>query len=131
MKDRSSSLHLQLSLVSIFQSATPQRVLLPSFSSHFQHTIHTHSCAVDRQLDWHRGSAFPVSRLSFSSVLSIITQPAKMVKENDTIAIIIIVLFVLLALIGFGIYRLVSIARRDMSTSSGSTSTGSHSIEDD
>lgn len=53
---------------------------------------------------------------------------AKMVKQNDTIAIIIIVLFVLLALIGFGIYRLVSIARNNMSSSTGSSSTGSQSI---
>ncbi|KAL2286994.1 hypothetical protein FJTKL_06488 [Diaporthe vaccinii] len=37
-----------------------------------------------------------------------------MVKENDTIAIIIIVLFFVLALISFGIYRLVSIARRSI-----------------
>lgn len=51
-----------------------------------------------------------------------------MVKQNDTIAIIIIVLFVLLALIGFGIYRLVSIARNNMSSSTGSSSTGSQSI---
>ncbi|KAI0378998.1 hypothetical protein F5Y04DRAFT_283368 [Hypomontagnella monticulosa] len=34
-----------------------------------------------------------------------------MVKENDVIAIIIIVLFIVLALIAFGIYRLVHMAR--------------------
>lgn len=53
-----------------------------------------------------------------------------MVKENDTIAIIIIVLFFVLALISFGIYRLVSIARRSMSVSSGSTSSSSEIIND-
>lgn len=54
-----------------------------------------------------------------------------MVKENDTIAIIIIVLFFVLALISFGIYRLVSIARRSMSVSSGSTSSSSDEIIND
>ncbi|KAK3682596.1 hypothetical protein B0T22DRAFT_484638 [Podospora appendiculata] len=34
--------------------------------------------------------------------------------ENDVIAVIIIVLFILLALIAFGIYHLVSVARRNM-----------------
>jgi thiol:disulfide interchange protein len=53
-----------------------------------------------------------------------------MVKENDTIAIIIIVLFFVLALISFGIYRLVSIARRSMSVTSGSTSSSSEIIND-
>lgn len=52
-------------------------------------------------------------------------------KENDTIAIIMIVLFAVLALIGFGIYKLVAMARKDMSVTSGSTSsTGTHSIVD-
>lgn len=53
-----------------------------------------------------------------------------MVKENDTIAIIIIVLFFVLALISFGIYRLVSIARRSMSVSSGSSGSSSEIIND-
>jgi flagellar basal body-associated protein FliL len=55
-----------------------------------------------------------------------------MVQENDAIAIIIIVLFVILALIAFGIYRLVSQARSSMhvSSSSGSTSTSETSIVD-
>ncbi|KAK2599865.1 hypothetical protein N8I77_011587 [Diaporthe amygdali] len=57
-------------------------------------------------------------------------ETAKMVKENDTIAIIIIVLFFVLALISFGIYRLVSIARRSMSVTSGSTSSSSEIIND-
>ncbi|SPQ23245.1 f3383ea1-7306-4b52-986b-d1b4532d8815 [Thermothielavioides terrestris] len=35
-------------------------------------------------------------------------------KENDVIAVIIIVLFIVLALIAFGIYHLVSVARRDV-----------------
>jgi thiol:disulfide interchange protein len=34
-----------------------------------------------------------------------------MVQENDVVAIIVIVLFIVLALIAFGIYRLVSVAR--------------------
>jgi hypothetical protein len=46
-----------------------------------------------------------------------------MVQENDVIAIIIIILFAVLALIAFGIYRLVSIARAGSnSSSSGQTS---------
>jgi thiol:disulfide interchange protein len=45
-----------------------------------------------------------------------------MVQENDTIAIIIIVLFVLLALVAFGIWRLVHVARHHMSVTSGSSS---------
>ncbi len=49
-----------------------------------------------------------------------------MVQENDVIAIIIIVLFVVLALIAFGIYRLVSIARGSVSITS---STGSDSTD--
>jgi thiol:disulfide interchange protein len=54
-----------------------------------------------------------------------------MVKENDVIAIIIIVLFVILALIAFGIYRLVVIARDSVSVTSGSSSsTTSHSLAD-
>jgi flagellar biogenesis protein FliO len=52
-----------------------------------------------------------------------------MVQENDVIAIIIIVLFFVLALIAFGIYRLVSIARGESSTSSGSS--GTRSLADD
>lgn len=59
-----------------------------------------------------------------------VDKTAKMVKENDTIAIIIIVLFFVLALISFGIYRLVSIARRSMSVTSGSTSSSSEIIND-
>jgi len=48
-----------------------------------------------------------------------------MVQENDVIAIIIIVLFVVLALIAFGIYRLVSIARESVSITSTSASSSS------
>ncbi len=54
---------------------------------------------------------------------------AKMVKQNDVIAIIIIILFFVLALIAFGIYRLVSIARGSVASSSGSGS--SRSLVDD
>ncbi|KAI5919650.1 hypothetical protein F4810DRAFT_714303 [Camillea tinctor] len=46
-----------------------------------------------------------------------------MVKENDVIAIIIIVLFIVLALIAFGIYRLVHIARHQGTITSTSSST--------
>ncbi|KAM7204923.1 hypothetical protein V8F20_003385 [Naviculisporaceae sp. PSN 640] len=46
-------------------------------------------------------------------------------KQNDVIAVIIIVLFIVLALIAFGIYHLVSVARRNMhgtvTSSSGSS----------
>ena len=51
-----------------------------------------------------------------------------MVKKNDAIAIIIIVLFIILALVAFGIWSLVHRARREMSvtstSSSGSTESG-------
>ena len=52
-----------------------------------------------------------------------------MVKRNDAIAIIIIVLFIVLAGVAFGIWRLVHVARRSMSVTSESSS-GSSSIED-
>jgi hypothetical protein len=42
-------------------------------------------------------------------------------QENDVIALIIILLFVFLAAIAFGIYRLVVIARRSVSITSSST----------
>ena len=51
-------------------------------------------------------------------------------KQNDVIAIIIIILFIVLALIAFGIYHLVSIARRGGS-SSGSESDSRGSLADD
>lgn len=44
-------------------------------------------------------------------------------KENDAIAVIIIVIFFLLVLISFGIYKFVSAARTG-STVSGSSRTG-------
>ena len=53
-----------------------------------------------------------------------------MVKQNDVIAIIIIVLFIVLALISFGIYRLVTLARRSMSVTSSSGSS-SEIVDDD
>ncbi len=49
-----------------------------------------------------------------------------MVQETTVIAIIIIVLFVVLAMIAFGIYRLVVMARRSVSITS---STGSSSTD--
>ncbi|KAF6836651.1 hypothetical protein CMUS01_05306 [Colletotrichum musicola] len=48
-----------------------------------------------------------------------------MVKQNDVIAIIVIVLFVVLAGVAFGIYRLVHVARQSMSVTSGSSSSSS------
>ncbi|CAG8973107.1 hypothetical protein HYALB_00007584 [Hymenoscyphus albidus] len=45
-----------------------------------------------------------------------------MVQQNDVIAIIIIVLFIILALIAYGIYHLVSVARRGGSSSGSSSS---------
>ncbi|APA08579.1 predicted protein [Sclerotinia sclerotiorum 1980 UF-70] len=50
-------------------------------------------------------------------------------QENDVIAIIIIILFLILALIAYGIYRLVQKARGE-STVSGSTES-SGSLADD
>lgn len=54
-------------------------------------------------------------------------------KENDAIAVIIIVLFVVLALVAFGIYRLVSIARANMrgTVTGSSESSSSEDIVDD
>ncbi|KAF4633476.1 hypothetical protein G7Y89_g4650 [Cudoniella acicularis] len=49
-------------------------------------------------------------------------QQQKMVQENDTIAITIVVLFVILALIGMGIYHLVSVARSSGGGSGGGSS---------
>jgi thiol:disulfide interchange protein len=54
-----------------------------------------------------------------------------MVKQNDVIAIIIIVLFIVLAGIAFGIYRLVTVARRSVSITSSSGSSSSDDIVDD
>lgn len=49
-------------------------------------------------------------------------------KENDVIAIIIIILFIVLALIAFGIYRLVHMARNQGSITT-TSSTGSSESE--
>ncbi|KAK7417392.1 hypothetical protein QQZ08_011644 [Neonectria magnoliae] len=52
-------------------------------------------------------------------------------KKNDVIAIIIIILFILLAAVSFGIWKLVSVAKKSMSVTSGTTSsTGSSNIVD-
>lgn len=51
-------------------------------------------------------------------------------KENDVIAVIIIVLFIVLALIAFGIYHLVSVARANV-RGTVTSSSGSGSSEDD
>ena len=48
-----------------------------------------------------------------------------MVQENDVIAIIIIVLFAVLALVSFGIWRLVHVARRSMTITTASSSDSS------
>ncbi|KAH8160246.1 hypothetical protein CIB48_g8003 [Xylaria polymorpha] len=52
-----------------------------------------------------------------------------MVKENDVIAIIIILLFIVLAAIAFGIYRLVHVARHQGSLES--ERRGSSNFHDD
>ncbi|CAJ2504704.1 Uu.00g120980.m01.CDS01 [Anthostomella pinea] len=54
-----------------------------------------------------------------------------MVKENDVIAIIIVILFIILALIAFGIYRLVHIARHQGTVTTTSSSGSSDDIDDD
>jgi thiol:disulfide interchange protein len=55
-------------------------------------------------------------------------------KQNDVIAVIIIVLFILLAAIAFGIYHLVSLARDNMhgtvTTSSASSSSSTEELAD-
>ncbi len=48
-------------------------------------------------------------------------------KQNDVIAVIIIVLFIVLTLIGFGIYHLVNLARQNMRGTVTSSSTSSTS----
>jgi thiol:disulfide interchange protein len=48
-------------------------------------------------------------------------------QRNHVIAVIIIVLFILLALVSFGIWRLVHNVRRSMSVGSGSGSSSSSS----
>lgn len=50
-------------------------------------------------------------------------------KQNDVIAVIIIVLFIVLALIAFGIYRLVSMARANMHGTVTTTSSESSTSE--
>lgn len=52
-------------------------------------------------------------------------------KENDVIAIIIIVLFIVLALIAFGIYRLVHVARTQGSITETSSSSSGTSASDE
>lgn len=52
-----------------------------------------------------------------------------MVQANYVIAIIIIVLFVVLSLVAFGIWRLVQIARSSLSISTGSSSSTGSSNE--
>jgi flagellar biogenesis protein FliO len=54
-----------------------------------------------------------------------------MTQENDVIAIIVIVLFFILALIAFGIYHLVSLARGGESSSGTESESGSRSLVDD
>jgi hypothetical protein len=55
-----------------------------------------------------------------------------MVQENDVIAIIIVVLFTILILISWGIYRLVHAARGGSSSSSSGSGSGSNnSLADD
>jgi hypothetical protein len=54
-----------------------------------------------------------------------------MVKKNEVIAIIIIVLFTVLALVSFGIWKLVNVARNSLSVTSGSSSSSSRIVDDD
>ncbi|KAH6605643.1 hypothetical protein Trco_004796 [Trichoderma cornu-damae] len=54
-----------------------------------------------------------------------------MTQRNYVIAIIIIVLFVVLAAISFGIYKLVHGARRELTVTSESSSSGSNSLADE
>lgn len=49
-------------------------------------------------------------------------------KQNDVIAVIIIILFIVLALIAFGIYHLVSVARDNVH---GTVTTSSESSSND
>lgn len=53
-------------------------------------------------------------------------------KQNDVIAVIIIVLFIVLALIAFGIYHLVAMARENVrgTVTGSSDSSGSEDIVD-
>ncbi|EHK44348.1 uncharacterized protein TrAtP1_008876 [Trichoderma atroviride] len=53
-----------------------------------------------------------------------------MTQRNYVIAIIIIVLFIVLAAISFGIYKLVHGARRELSVTSVSSSSHSQSLAD-
>ncbi|KAL7907187.1 hypothetical protein GGI35DRAFT_81285 [Trichoderma velutinum] len=55
---------------------------------------------------------------------------AAMTQRNYVIAIIIIVLFVVLAAISFGIYKLVHGARRELTITTESSSSNSHSLAD-
>lgn len=50
-------------------------------------------------------------------------------KKNDVIAIIIIILFIILAAVSFGIWKLVSMAKNHMSVT-GSGTSSSHSSRD-
>ena len=54
-----------------------------------------------------------------------------MVQRNYVIAIIILVLFAVLAGVSFGIYKIVHTIRSDMTVTSGSSSSGSSHIVDD
>ncbi|EJT80637.1 hypothetical protein GGTG_00631 [Gaeumannomyces tritici R3-111a-1] len=53
-----------------------------------------------------------------------------MVKPNDVIAIIVIIIFIILVGIAFGIYRLVMMARNSV-TATTTSSSGETSIVDD
>ncbi|KAL3421612.1 hypothetical protein PVAG01_05768 [Phlyctema vagabunda] len=52
-------------------------------------------------------------------------------KKNDVIALIIILLFSILAAISFGIYKLVAAARAPGLSSSSGSGSGSGSLADD
>jgi len=82
---------------------------------------------LDQLLFQHSITSPTLLRFTNSTALNTVN----MTKPNDTIAIIIIVLFIILTLIGFGIYHLVSVARRGSSSSSGSSGTATTSLVDD
>ncbi|KAJ4234262.1 hypothetical protein NW759_001256 [Fusarium solani] len=50
-------------------------------------------------------------------------------KRNDVIAVIIIILFIILAAVSFGIWKLVNMAKNHMSAA-GSGTSSSHTSED-
>ncbi|KAF5508220.1 Chromo domain-containing protein 2 [Colletotrichum fructicola] len=90
----------------------------------------THSTAHGARRLRFIGPVFP-SVLHHPDQTLLLRRCLPMVKQNDVIAIIVIVLFIVLAGVAFGIYRLVHVARQSMSVTSGSSSSSSDEIVDD